>query len=397
MSRVPAARQAVAARNDPVRKRQEPPTGRLFDPRNGVLLVLAAVVGLGGGQRLWHWWRGRRAVRRLEDPDVTAVEVLAAAGFGRAGLIEFFRLLSEGQRPEIRRAAGEALAVLWKGDDLIAEEEKAVVVRGFDVRWTARRRYPRALDRPIPIAVAYGLPFLGDGEDEASSLGLEWSHRVTGTQRASLETFSPWTAGPGRVEFTLEPGDFSGNGPHRLILQTRARISRPAATWELELPHVPFTFEFDPILRVDSLLALADSSRGEAVAQALHWIAPAGETPGMFLPLNDAFVGREPPAIGFGAALPCDLAHRLDLEFEGIDGRFPAGAAVVEAAGAAGKRLPIDGPEWSAAVPIETPGDYRLRAVLTPDPALGWAAPGVRSIWPETIVSDWATLRVIRR
>ena len=152
------------------------------DPRTTVLFVLASIVVIGGGRRLWIANRARKAVDRLSDPDVTAEEIVQAAEFGRPGLIEFFRLLAEGKTPEIRAAAGRALAIVWAKDDLIPEEEKAVLTRGFDVRWRARRRYPRGMTSPIPIEVSYGLPFL-----EASGPGirpedLEWSHRCRSGQ-----------------------------------------------------------------------------------------------------------------------------------------------------------------------------------------------------------------------
>lgn len=373
-------------------------TPRIFDPRNGVLLVLASVIGLGGGQRLWMWWQGRRAVRRLEEADVRPEEIREAVRYGRTGLLDFFRLLVEGDRPEIRRAAGEALTILWKRDDLITEEEKAVVVRGFEAHWTARRRYPRSLDVPIPFVVAYGLPFLGEDGQGLGPDELEWSHRIVGSQRASLEGFGPWQAGPGLAKFALEPADFPGNGPHRLVLQTRVRTGKLGPAWELELPHIPFQFEFDPGLQVDALLGLPDAGRGAAIEQSLGWTVP-DDAPAEreFLPLNAGFVARDVPELSLAGGLPCDLAHRVDLEFEGVPGRFPAGTVVAEADRPEGGRYPVDGLAWTATVPIDAPGVHRLRAVLSPDPRLGWAAPGVRSVWPGTITTGWADVRVIRR
>ena len=56
------------------------------------------------------------------------------------------------------------------------------------------------------------------------------------------------------------PADFETEGPHRLVLQTRVRTVGLTTPWELELPHVPFTFEFDPRLEVDALFALPDEA-----------------------------------------------------------------------------------------------------------------------------------------
>ena len=62
-----------------------------------------------------------------------------------------------------RDAAGRAIAALWAQDQLIAEEEQALVRRGYAANWSARRRYPRAIRSEIPITVTYGLPFLQAG------------------------------------------------------------------------------------------------------------------------------------------------------------------------------------------------------------------------------------------
>jgi len=57
------------------------------------------------------------------------------------------------------------------------------------------------------------------------------------------------------------PADFETNGPHRLILKTRVRTTGLSESWELELPQMPLSFEFDPTLSVDALSTMADASR----------------------------------------------------------------------------------------------------------------------------------------
>ncbi len=84
--------------------------------------------------------------------------------------------------------------------------------------------------------------------------------------------------------------------------------------------------------------------------------------------------------------LPCDLAHRLDVEIEGVPGRFRAGSVVVSGQESGlglrtrdPRRFPL-GP--IAGLPpdaIDRPGERRIRLVLTADPDLGWADPDVRS------------------
>lgn len=380
--------------------------GWLADPRTTVLFVLGSIVLIGGGRRLLMASRARKAVDRLAEPDVTPDEIVAAAEHGRSGLIEFFRLLAEGPTPEIRSAAGRALAIVWANDDLIPEEEKAVLTRGFDVRWRARRRYPRAMTAPIPIEVSYGLPFLEDGGSGIQPGDLEWSHRIAGAERAALEMPSDWRSGAGRASFTIDPGDFPTNGPHRLILKTTGRTGpRLTSNWEVEPPHVPFQIEFDPRLAPEALFTVPDAAKGEAIAAAIRLAAPSSldDDEPRFLDVPGAFVVRDPPVLQIQGPLPSDLAHRITIEFEGIGDRAGAGQVVITSQqGENGQALgsievalgPVIG------LPPETfdrPGEIRLRVVLEPDPDLGWADPDVRSLWPEAITTDWYSVRLIRR
>ncbi len=193
----------------------------LREPKSAVWMALAVIVLIGGGRRLMWSWRVRRAVARLQDPAVTPEELEAVADYGRAGAWELLRIFSTAESEPIRQAAGRALARLWRDDQLVAEEEQAVVRRGYAVTWTARRRYPRSLHAAIPIVAAYDVPFLPDEPSHVRGEDLEWSHRVLGARRAALEEFSGWKAGRGDVAFSIVPDDFATNGPHRLVLQTR--------------------------------------------------------------------------------------------------------------------------------------------------------------------------------
>jgi len=375
---------------------------RFRDPRSAVLLVVALVLLGGGGRKLRQTVHARRAVGRLEDADVSTTEIEAAAAHGRAGLMELFRLLAEGPSPAHRDAAGRALAALWARDELIAEEEKALVRRGYRVDWTARRRYPRALRGEIPVAAAFGVPFLVEGGEGVRPSQLEWSYRVVGSGRESLKEFGPWAAGPGRAAFTVVPADFDANGPHKLALVARVRTVGLTDAWDLELPHMPFSFEFDPILAVDALLALPDAARGDAIAAAVGLDGsrpdPSADPSGpSYLPLNRTLAIPYVPVLRVETPLPCDLAHAVELEFAGVDGWFPAGSVVLSGQGGEGaartRRFPL-GPV--AAVPIDRPGVRAMRARLVPDPDLGWADPEVRSIWPGTIVTGWTEVEVAR-
>ena len=271
----------------------------------------------------------------LGDANVNPQEIEAVAEFGRTGVWELMRIFSTSQLEPQREAAGGALARLWHLDQLVAEEEQAIVRRGYSVTWHARRRYPRSLRTEIPIVVTYGVPLLRDDGRHVGPANLEWSHRVLGTRRAALEEFSPWIAGGGRVTFMMVPGDFETNGPHRLVLQTRVRTAGLTDAWEIELPQIPFTFEFDPILQLDAILTLADSNREELVARAIQlepFVASDGE-PATYLSLGDEWTLRNPHRIAVTTPLPCDLAHAIFIEFEGVAGRFPAGRLTLSGQG----------------------------------------------------------------
>jgi hypothetical protein len=377
----------------------------LGDPRSAVLVVLGAALLIGGGRRLLLGWRARGAIGRLNAPDLTPEEVEAAAEHGRAGLMDLFRILGTEKSEGLRHAAGRALAILWARDELIAEEEKALIRRGYTVDWHARRRYPRALKAPIPIALAFGVPFLREGGPGIEPENLEWSYQILGARRAALESFSPWTPGPGSAEFTMIPDDFDTNGPHKLVVHARVRTAGLTESWELDLPHMPFNFEFDPRLDVESLYTLPDESRAEAIARRirLERRVSSESEPALYLNLSDEWALRDPPSLVMTTPLPCDLAHRVEVEWEGLPGRLSAGAVVLSGQGVfrdapeAPRSFPIGPMAPLPAGAIERPGARRLRAILTPDPDRGWSDPDVRSIWPGTITTDWIDVAIVRR
>ena len=380
----------------------------LTEPRTTVLVVLGGVVLLGGGGKLLQAWKARKAVARLGEPDVTTQEIESVAQFGRSGLAELFRIFGESSSSPLREAAGRAIAALWAHDQLIAEEEQALVRRGYAVDWIARRRYPRALRTDIPIRASYGLPCLTADGPGIKSTDLEWSHRVTGARRATLEEYSPWIPGAGKFEFTIIPSDFESNGPHRLALQTRVRTRGLTDQWQIDLPHIPFNFEFDPRLEIQSLLASPDESRAERMARALCLESPPmADDPSSFLALNQEMTIRNPPRLAITTPIPCDLAHNVTLEFAELAGRFPAGRVLLSGQGDSRAEEPADpaaprlfpiGPV--APIPrevLDQPGTRRLRVHLEPDPDHGWTDPDVRSIWPGTLETGWVNVELVRR
>jgi hypothetical protein len=376
------------------------PAAWLADPRAAVLIVLALIVVVGIGRNALRGLRSRRALARLGAGDVTPAEVEAAAAVGREALSELVRLREMGRDAATRDAAARGLLALWAGDQLVAEEEKAVAARLYEVRWRARRRYPRALRRPIPVAVSFGLAGVAD-EAPVRPTDLQWSHRVVGSQRAALEAFTPWQPGANRAAFAVEPDDFPTNGPHRLVLQARARTNTPSSRWELDLPPSAFTFEFDPRMVVESIFGAPDDRRAGAIAEAVRLVPPE-EAGASFLPLTQGFALRDPPVLVIATPLPCDLAHQVRIEFEGIAAPSEAGCVVVavrspaEAATPGREVFPLASLDGLPPTAFDRPRDVRLRAILEADPELAWGDPDVRSLWPGTITTEWYEGRLVR-
>lgn len=373
------------------------------DPKTAVWELLLIAVVFGGGRKVLQGIRARRSVLALEGPDPLPSEVEAASEHGRAGLIELFRLLGTAEKSEVRDAAGRALAVLWANDEMIVEEEKALVRRAFTVNWRARRRYPRSLKSPIQIEATYGIPFLVEGGPGVSPTNLVWSHRILGAERAGLEEHSAWIKGPGVASFEVDPSDFTTLGPHRLALAARVRVVGLTDPWEIELPQIPFSFEFDPILTVEALLTMLEEARVADFDQAVKLEAiEAHETVPRHLDLGPNFVLRDPPELVVTTPLPSDLAHVVEVEIEGVPGRFRAGQMIVSGQGGSSgtittRRFPLNEIAGLPLDAIDRPGERQIRAILTADPDLGWADPDVRSLWPGTITTEWVTARVIRR
>ncbi|MGO9463730.1 MAG: hypothetical protein ACLQVF_06170 [Isosphaeraceae bacterium] len=388
----------------------EPARSWLFEPKTAIWIALGAALVLGGGRKLLASWRARRAIARLAFPNATPEEIELVADHGRAGVWELLRVFSAaGTSPQQQAAAGRALARLWQKDELVAEEEQAVVRRGFTVTWKARRRYPRALRSEIPVSVAYEVPFLRDDGRGIGPDNLEWSHRVLGARRAALEEFSAWKPGRGQVAFTIVPGDFESHGPHRLVLQTRVRTAGLSGRWEIEPPHIPFNFEFDPILRIESMLTLPDAGRDELISRAL-WLEasfPGNGEPSRYVAIGDEWTLKNPPCLAVATPLPCDLAHVISIELDGVPGRFPAGRIVLSDQGPGVRDPSTPRPQPArfelssiSSLPqdaIDRPGIRRMRLVLEADPACGWADPDIRSIWPGRIETGWVEVEIVRR
>ena len=133
----------------------------------------------------------------------------------------------------------------------------------------------------------------------------------------------------------------------------------------------------------------------------------AGGEATTYLSLGDEWTLRNPPRLAVKLPLPCDLAHTISVEFEGIPERFTAAAY-----SSAGRGCPERTLRKEAAVVqhftlgpvapmpsgvIERPGLRRMRVWLEPALDRGWADPEIRSIWPGRIATEWVEVEIVRR
>ena len=399
-NRADANRQADQP-GDPRTKRATEPVPWYTQPRGYVWLVLALALFAGGGRKLLQSLRARRAFRRLEAGNPTPAEIEALAEHGRLALPDLFGLLDPAQPEASRKAAGRALLKLWAKDELIAEEEKAVSTRLYDVQWKARRRYPRGLKAPIQFQVDFGLAGLEPQGTGLKPSQLEWQWRIRGAPRAALEQFSPWAVNTGPIRFELDPSDLTGTQEQAIAFQARVRTAGLTSQWELDLPQVPFRFEMDPTLEANSILTGPDAETAETMNAAVHLKFSGEDATGAigYCAIDPVFAIAGQPALLLGK-LNADLAHRTELEFRDPAGKLNAGVSVRAATHQPG--IPFD-----QAVPLrieaakepvlEQPGTYQVRLVLTPDPHVGWAHAEIRAVWPGQIVGAWHEVRIVRR
>jgi len=180
-------------------------------------------------------------------------------------------------------------------------------------------------------------------------------------------------------------------------------------TWQIDLPHLPFNFEFDPRLDIQSLLTLPDEHRAERIARSVRLESqqPSADDRSSFLALSQQMMIRNPPQVVIATPLPCDLAHQVFLEFDQVPERFPAGHILLSGQGDSrqgssaelvqARHFPIGPVEPISGSAIDQPGARRLRVWLEPDPERGWTDPEIRSIWPGTIETGWVNLEIVRR
>jgi hypothetical protein len=174
--------------------------------------------------------------------------------------------------------------------------------------------------------------------------------------------------------------------------------------WELDLPAQSTSFDWDDHLQPTALVTLPDSQRAELWASAIVFMGHSGDDASpVFVQLDHQFALRNPSLPALKLPIPCDLAHRLMLELENVDGRWSVGEWVESAQSIIGSEgiSPKTWPERALRVSggdagLTRGGQYRMRIVLEPNPERGWSDPMIRSVWPDSIVSDWVAVDVVR-
>ncbi len=401
---------ASANPSTPVRKPGgrplETPQKTLVDPRRWVFIAVVGFLVLGGGRK---WLAGRRArdmADKLAALKATPDEIRASHKHGRIVVPELFRVMADGPSPDHRLAATQALVRLWKADELIPEEEKAILTRSLRVDWQIRRKYPRLLTGSLLIRASYGPPKLADDGLELWLMQhLRWSHRVTGTRRAADDAWQEPTPAPApQALLQVIADDFPDDGPHRLLLHLKVKTLGLTDNWELDMPAQSTSFEWDDHLQPSALVTLPDSARASQWALALGFmIAPSADNQEPFLlPLTDQFALRNPPIPTLQLPYPSDLAHRVVLEFQGISALWLAGEWLEHTHSQPPLGLfPKPWPDHAIALEPQSTfphaGHYRMRLILQPTPERGWSDPLIRSVWPDAILSEWVGVELVRR
>lgn len=396
----------------PTQNRDSSPGEQMKDPRRWMFLAVVAFLLIGGGRKWHRSWQGRKLANRIADGLASSDEILLSSRYGRIAVPDLFHLLSSTETEQTKKnAALRALISLWREDELIIEEEKAIIIRSFEVQWKHRRKYPRDMTGSFTIHASFGLPQLIDNELTSwLEKHLQWSSRITGSRRATDQQWKTSDAFRPKIQCDINPEDFPENSVHRIGLYVRLKTRDLSSNWELELPATNSSFEWDEYLQTDALKAPFSDEEANQLNNALQWVPIAGSDQ-VALTMNHVKISPEfavanPPLCMVQRPLPRDLAHQIYLEIQGVSRMIPVGEWVVALRNSDSVLNPeaeVTCPPWEISPEdllsdseISRAGNHMIRLILEPVTHRGWANPDVRSVYSGRIEMPWINVELVR-
>lgn len=381
----------------------------MADPRRWMFIAIVAFLVIGGGRKWLKSVHGRRISDKIADGTASPEEIRSSFQFGRIVVADLLQVLTEGKTPEIRNSAFESLVQLWKADELISEEEKAIVTRSVQIEWHQRRKYPRALTGSFQISARLGFPDTADQTvNQWLQSHLQFSRRLTGSRRAAYEVWQAVPHHSADVQAELHAGDFPEDQVHRIALFVKVKTDDLTSSWELELPAFPTSFEWDRHLNLNALAGPAIDSEMATIQNAFNWrtnqISNSQENP-RIVPISDSFAIRNPPDLYVELPMPRDLSHQAFIEIKGCESLIPAGSWIMATRNKIdpSANSEIKCQNWSIAPDsivaddkIGHGGKFELRVVLEPSPERGWSDPEIRSVYPNQIKTAWTEIEIVR-
>lgn len=382
----------------------------LADPRRWMFISVVAFLMFGGGRKWLKSIQGRRLADKIAQGNANAAEILGSYRFGRVVVQDLFEVLSGGSSDEIRYSAFESLVRLWQADELVAEEEKAIVARSFQIKWNHRRKYPLGLDGTFDISATYGLFELKDsGLRKWLSDHSQWSHRIQGTRRAIDDQWNQNLGDPPFVLTEINSRDFPENTVHRIALFVRFKTFNQSSNWEIELPGQPTSFEWDVNLDSNALLAPLIESELDLFKDAFLWQVASLPGPGQetvrFVQISPGFAIHNPPETVIRSPLPRDLSHAVFIELQGVPDLILAGEWLIACrkssdnsiqSGRVGSTFHVTPSCYIDDHLIGHAGKSQMRLVLKPIAHRGWANPEIRSVLNSSISFPWVEIEIVR-
>lgn len=390
----------------PGQRREIQPQSPIGDPRRWVFIAVVAFLLLGGARKWLAASRGRKMADRIADGHASLDEIRQAARHGRTVLPDLLATLADGKSEDLKSAALQSLVELWRADELIAEEEKAIITRAFQIIWKQRRKYPRDYDGKFQIHALMCLPKIHDESCRNwLSQHLRWETRVTGTRKATDDQWRVIPHSEMQLQIHIESRDFPEDCVHRVMFFTRVSTNELTSNWTLDLPGQATTFEWDQHLKSGALKADFDEKEATIMQEALAWernAEPDTMQP-QLVAISSGFAIHRPPLAILTVPLPRDIAHEAVLEIEEVSSNIKLKSYVIASRGSVTtphkqrKVIPLEIAGLIDDSAISRAGKYRARINLQPKSEMGWADPEIRSVWPGPLASPWVEIEIVRR